>query len=84
MARELYMLASNKQVDELVVKIMGPQIGVRRMFKRLGFHKEAKLRDYVRDITGLKHDLIVMRCKLQELWDRLGELMSDSDWRRAR
>ncbi|HUU45423.1 MAG TPA: GNAT family N-acetyltransferase [Acidobacteriota bacterium] len=84
MARELYMLASSKQVEELVVKIMGPQVGVRRMFKRLGFHKEAKLHDYVRDIRGIKHDLIVMRCKLQELWNKLGELMTESDWRRAR
>jgi len=84
MARELYLLAASKKVEEIVVRIMAPQKGVQAIFKHLGFRKEAVLRDYVKDITGIKHDLVVMRCNLDELWQKLGDHLRDSDWRRTR
>ena len=30
-----------------------------------------------------KQDLIVMRCKLEELWQKLEDHMTGGDWRRA-
>jgi len=84
MARELYLLAASKKVEEIIVKIMGPQVGVQNIFKRLGFHQEAVLHDYVKDISGTKQDLIVMRCNLEELWQKLGDHIVDSDWQRMR
>jgi L-amino acid N-acyltransferase YncA len=84
MARELYLLAASKKVEEIIVKIMGPQKGVQDIFKRLGFHPEAVLHDYVRDMSGKKQDLVVMRCDLEELWQKLDDHMTDSDWRRTR
>jgi ribosomal protein S18 acetylase RimI-like enzyme len=84
MARELYLLAASKRVEEIIVKIMGPQAGVQKVFKRLGFHREAVLHDYVKDISGAKQDLIVMRCNLEELWQKLGDHIDDSDLQRMR
>lgn len=84
MARELYLLAASKKVEEIIVKIMGPQVGVQNIFKRLGFHQEAVLHDYVKDISGTKQDLIVMRCNLEELWQKLRDHIVDSDWQRMR
>ncbi len=84
MARELYILANKKKVEEIVVKIMGPQVGVQNIFERLGFHKEAQFHDYVKDISGTKQDLIVMRCKLEELWQKLENHLAHSDWQRTR
>jgi len=84
MARELFVLAASKKIEEVVVKIMGAQVGVQNIFKRLGFHPEAVLHDYVKDISGTKQDLIVMRCDLEELWQKLGDHMADSDWQRMR
>ncbi len=84
MIRELYLLANSKKVEEIAVKIMGPQAGVQRIFERLGFHKIAKLHDYVKDISGTKQDLIVMRCKLEELWQKLEDHMAHTDWQRTR
>jgi L-amino acid N-acyltransferase YncA len=84
MARELYLLAASKKVEEIVVRIMAPQKGVLAIFKRLGFHKEAVLHHYVKDIAGIKQDLVVMRCDLQELWRKLGDHLHDSDWGRTR
>ena len=84
MARELYLLAASKKVEEIIVRIMAPQKGVQTIFKRLGFHKEAVLHHYVKDIAGIKQDLVVMRCDLEELWQKLGDHLHDSDWRRTR
>jgi len=84
MARELYMLAASKKVEEIIVKIMGPQIGAQSIFKRLGFHQDAVLHDYVQDIDGAKQDLVLMRCDLESLWQRLDDFMTDFDWQRTR
>lgn len=84
MARELYMLAASKKVEEIIVKIMGPQIGAQNIFKRLGFHQDAVLHDYVRDIDGTKQDLVLMSCDLESLWQKLDDFMADFDWQRTR
>jgi L-amino acid N-acyltransferase YncA len=84
MVRELYLLAASKKVEEIIVKIMGPQAGVQSILKGLGFHQEAVLHDYVKDISGTKQDLIVMRCDLEELWQKLGDHFDDSDTQRLR
>jgi L-amino acid N-acyltransferase YncA len=84
MARELYLLAAGKKVEEIIVKIMEPQVHALTIFKRLGFQQDAIFHDYVKDINGAKHDLIVMRCDLDELWNKIGDHTADSDWQRTR
>jgi len=81
MAFELYRLANIEKVEEIIVRIMGPQTGVQRMFEKMGFRREAELHDYVKDMKGVKHDLVLMRCRLQELWLRMEDEMTTSDWR---
>lgn len=84
MARELFALAASRKVEEILVRIMAPQVGALSIFKRLGFHQDAVLHDYVKDIDGEKHDLILMRCDLESLWRKLGDFMTDFDWQRSR
>ncbi|MCP4570215.1 MAG: GNAT family N-acetyltransferase [FCB group bacterium] len=84
LARELYLLAAEMKVEQIVVKFMRPQKRAQSIFKKLGFHQDAVFEDYVKDIHGDKHDLIVMRCDLNELWEKLGNFMEDSDWVRTR
>jgi len=84
MARELYLLANAKKVEEIIIRIMKPQMWIVKVFERLGFHKEAELHDYVKDIEGHKQDLILMRCNLDELWAKMEYYLTHSDWRRAR
>jgi L-amino acid N-acyltransferase YncA len=84
MARELFALAASKNVEEIIVRIMGPQVGALSIFKRLGFHQDAILHDYVKDIDGAKQDLILMRCDLKSLWQKLDDFMTDFDWQRTR
>jgi len=81
MARELFSIALSKKVEEIVVKFMKPQMGARRIMERLGFHQDAVLHDYVQDIKGVRHDLIIMRCDINSLWQRLEDFMFESDVR---
>lgn len=84
LARELYLLAISKKVEEIIVKIMKPQAAAIHIFKKLGFKQEAVLPDYVKDLEGTKQDLIIMRCDVNEMWKELEEYYEDSDWQRTR
>jgi len=84
MARELYFLANRERLEDVVVRMMSPQIAAYRIFQRLGFREEATLRDYVKDLSGSRHDLLVMRCDLKSMWQELQEFLEESDWHRTR
>ena len=84
MVRELYFLAVEKKVELVVVRMMRPQKGAQRIFRKLGFREELLIPDFVKDQEGKKQDLIVMTVNLKELWEELEESYRDSDWRRCR
>ena len=84
MVRELYFLAVEKKVEQVVVKMMRPQIAAKRIFRKLGFREEHLIPDYVRDMSGEKQDLIIMTCNTKDLWNELEHFYSDSDWQRCR
>jgi len=83
MARELYLLAAQNGVEEIVVKMMETQIAARKIFERLGFLEDAVLRGYIKDLGGERHDLVVMRCSLKALWAKLEDYFADTDWQRT-
>lgn len=84
LARELYLLAISEKVEDIIVKMMKPQVAAINIFKRMGFKEEAVLPDYVKDLEGTKRDLIIMRCDVNEMWKELEEYLADSDWQRTR
>ncbi len=84
LARELYLLAISEKVEEIIVKMMKPQVAAINIFKRMGFKQEAVLPDYVKDLEGTTRDLIIMRCNVNEMWKELEEYLEDSDWQRTR
>jgi L-amino acid N-acyltransferase YncA len=84
LARELYLIAASKRVEEIVAKFMDPQVAARRVVERLGFHEETVLHNYVKDTEGNKHDLVVMRCMLQELMEEMKSHYTEWDWQRSR
>ena len=84
LVRELYFLAIEEKVEQVVVKMMKPQIAAQRIFRKLGFKEEFDIPDYVRDLDGEKQDLIIMTCNIKNLWNELEHFYSDSDWQRCR
>jgi RimJ/RimL family protein N-acetyltransferase len=84
MARELFHLASRRRVDRIVVRLMRPQVGAHRIFRRLGFHEEFLIPEHVRDQDGHWQDLIIMRCSLDELWRDMEVEFANADFQRHR
>jgi ribosomal protein S18 acetylase RimI-like enzyme len=84
MARELYPLAAGCKVEQIVVKMMRPQVGARRIFRRLGFREEFVLPEHLKDRSGASQDLILMRCDLEAMWGELESFFAASDWQRTR
>jgi L-amino acid N-acyltransferase YncA len=84
LARELYLLAASKRVEEVMARMMGPQLGARKILQRLGFREETVLPGYVKDLNGAKQDLIIMRCNLRETLRELEDYLAIEDWQRAR
>jgi RimJ/RimL family protein N-acetyltransferase len=84
MMRELHSLAINKGVDKIVVKMMKPQIGALNICKKLGFHQESVIKNYVWDQAGEPQDLVIMTCDVKDMWRELEHFYSVSDWRRCR
>lgn len=83
-ARELYFLAAERKVDRIVVRMMRPQSGAHRIFRRLGFTEEFLIPEHVRDQDGQWQDLIIMRCNLEDMWREMERLLEGSDiqWHR--
>jgi len=79
MAEELYLLAAQEKVDEIIVKLMAPQTEAKKIFTRLGFHEAAVLKGFVKDVRGLKQDLVIMRCNLEALWNELENYFHETD-----
>ena len=84
MMRELHSQAMKKDVDKIVVKMMKPQKGAIYICKKLGFHKETVIPNYVWDQADKPQDLVIMTCKPKDLWRELEHSYSESDWRRCR
>jgi len=79
MAGALYDLAVSAGIEEIVVKIMAPQTAALRIFQKLGFSHEVVLRDYVKDMKGTRRDLVLMRCRLEDLWQKYEEFLRETD-----
>lgn len=84
LAHEVFWLAAAEKVEQIVLKIMGPQVAARKIAERLGFTEDSVLSEYVQDQTGLRQDLIIMRCDLQALMRDMENSMADTDFQRSR
>lgn len=84
MIRELYFIAVQNNLQTIVAKMMRPQVGAQKIFRRLGFRDDSLMPDFVKDIKGESQDLIIMTCDVKQLWKQLDRLFSESDWQRCR
>lgn len=71
LAGELFDLAVKAGVEEMIIELMAPQVNAKKIFERLGFKEGALLKQYVKDGKGQKQDLVLMRCNLNDIWDKI-------------
>jgi L-amino acid N-acyltransferase YncA len=79
MARALYDLAASAGIEEIIVKMMASQTAALRIFEKLGFHQEAVLREYVKDLRGRRRDLVLMRRRLEDLWQKCEDFVNETE-----
>lgn len=79
--RELVSRAEEKGIVKLSAYMMTSQKSAQRAFERLGFKKEAELQDFVKDISGKTHNLVVMVNDVSDLWQKMEDLILDYDIR---
>lgn len=84
MAEELYEMALKEEVEEMIVEIMAPQQDAKKIFERLGFKQDVVIKNYVKDINGQKQDLVLMRCNLEEIWDKIESYFQEMEHREMR
>jgi len=75
MLKEIYYMAQKKGIEKLtgsIPKAFIPQF--QHLIDRLGFEKEAVLKDHIVNAWGKKEDLVVFSLKIMDLWDLI------SDW----
>lgn len=77
LARELFLLAIQHDLDRIVARVMAPQGGARRILHRLGFEDEVVVPQHVRDQAGEWQDLIILRCNIDEIWDRIQDVLME-------
>jgi L-amino acid N-acyltransferase YncA len=77
MASTLVKVATDLGVEKILVNMMENQLGTRRTFEKLGFQREAVLRRHVKDISGIKRDLIVMASDVSHVWAAMESLVQD-------
>lgn len=75
--KELVRKAQGLALDKLVAEVVEDQVGALRAFERLGFHREATLKDQVRDLSGKKRDLVILANDVAHIWEHMEALVAD-------
>jgi L-amino acid N-acyltransferase YncA len=79
--RELVHYADLKGVSKIQAIMMETQKSAQRAFQKLGFEKAAELEDFVKDIKGKTHNLVIMVNDVSALWQKMEDLLFHSDVR---
>ena len=73
--RELVSAAQARDVSKIRANMMDTQESAQRAFQRLGFQKEAELKDFLIDNNGNKHNLILMVNDVSKMWEKMDDLL---------
>lgn len=82
--RKLCLLATQNNVDELLVKLTKPQIAAQTICKKLGFHEKLPTPGLIPIPNVGAQDFTIMAIKARDFWKELGHLYRDYDWQRGR
>jgi GNAT superfamily N-acetyltransferase len=78
--RELYGLALRKNMETVAVWLMRPQTAALNLARKMGFHDQSILPDYVKDQTGSMQDLYILKGKIADLTSDFEKVFGPVDW----
>jgi len=67
LAKDMYDIANDKQVEKIYAKFMRPQKDLMDIYSNLGLKMEGVLPDYVHDLKGKEQDMVIMVGSLKDL-----------------
>ncbi len=70
-AKELFYFALKSGLEKIVAEMHDVQFGAHKVFEKLGFKREATLKNHVVDQIGVKHDLFIYTMDLAHFWEEL-------------
>jgi L-amino acid N-acyltransferase YncA len=76
--RLLVKLASDQGVEKIIVEVVENQEAALRTFKKLNFQQEAVLRRHVKDIQGIRRDLLILVNDISHLWAAIEAMVAES------
>ena len=79
--RELLSHASDKGIEKIMGQLTSEQETAFRAFSSLGFEKEAELKDFVCDIKGKKHNIVLMVNNVIDLWEKMENMVLEHEIR---
>jgi len=77
LCREVFLKAIKTDMVKIQAEIMETQLSACAAFERMGFKKEALLKNHVTDINGVRRNLIIMSLDIQELWNIMENFIPD-------
>jgi ribosomal protein S18 acetylase RimI-like enzyme len=77
LASALVKIATDCGIEKIIVQVVENQAGARRLFEKLGFHKEAVLPHHVMDVSGIKRDLQVLANDVSLIWAAMEAMNQD-------
>lgn len=77
LVRELYFIAMNLKLEILVAEMLESQKQAINIFKQLGFKREALLKNFVKDLAGIRQNLIIMTHTVSIHWEELENFVAD-------
>ena len=76
--RLLVKLATDQGVEKIIVEVVENQGAARRTFEKLSFQQEAVLRAHVKDIRGIRRDLLILVNDSSHIWAAIEAMLADS------
>ncbi|MFH1176734.1 MAG: GNAT family N-acetyltransferase [Acidobacteriota bacterium] len=64
-------------LEKMVAHVVDNQVGAKRSLEKAGFRQEAVLKAQVKDIFGIKRDLVVMSNDVSYLWEAMEAMVAD-------
>jgi len=84
LVHELVEHASLRGLKKLEAQILDSQAGALKVFERMGFREEARLKQHATDLLGNVHDVLILTSNVDELWEGMEDMISAMDIARSK
>ncbi len=77
MVHELLSIAGQLDVENVLIQLVETQKRELKKYKEVGFEVAAVLKDWVKDLKGRHHDMVILSMKLEPAWRKMERMILD-------